>query len=447
MKNKITTYNESSLHSQLKEWLKKPGDELEKEVGGFVIDLVRGEQLIEIQTANFAAIKRKLIKLLPHYKIRLVYPVAQIKWICNYDEQDNFISRKKSPKKGKPLDIFSEIVRIPELLDDHNFSIELLMVELEEIRRKDGKGSWRRKGVSIADRRLVNTLDSILIQEPYDLIRFLPEKISEPFTARSLARSMKVRITESRKIAYSFRKMGLFRLVGKRGGSYLYRKISSNIQEGDHYNNLLARIGSGAQVIGKENYFHSVVFVPFVEIDDEQYLLYQKRSENIRQPGEICFPGGGIDLFKDNSIVDTAVRETIEELGLPREKIEVGVNFGALINSLGTLVEVIIGRLNIKGLEELILNEKEVSRVFLIPVKFLKENPPDEFSLKTEVHSIINNENGEEVELFPAQKLGIPSRYWRSWSGRSRKVYVYKYDGEIIWGITAEITQSLMKML
>jgi len=259
MTGKINTYNESSLHYQIKQWYMRSGDEPEKEINGFIIDIVRNEQLIEIQTANFSAIKRKLLKLLPHYKVHLIYPIAGIKWICQNDENNNYVYKRKSPRKGKPLDIFSELVRIPELIVNPNFSLEILMVELEEIRCKDGKGSWRRKGNSISDRRLIKVMDSIRFEKAADILTFIPDDLKEPFTTRDLAKELKVSITPSRRIAYSLRKMGLFINVGKRGGAILYRKIRTDFREEEYYQLLLSRLPQNPLVIGKENYFHSIV--------------------------------------------------------------------------------------------------------------------------------------------------------------------------------------------
>jgi hypothetical protein len=63
----IGVLNEKPLHAALKQWYAQPGDGLEVTVDGFVIDIVRGHQLIEIQTGHFAAIKKKLSTL----KLRL----------------------------------------------------------------------------------------------------------------------------------------------------------------------------------------------------------------------------------------------------------------------------------------------------------------------------------------------------------------------------------------
>ena len=63
------------------------------------------------------------------------------------------------------------------------------------------------------------------------------------------------------------------------------------------------------------------VLVPLVERNGELHLLYEVRAEGIRQPREVCFPGGKMEPGED--AVTCALRETWEELGIPKEAIEV----------------------------------------------------------------------------------------------------------------------------
>ena len=97
---------EYSLHSEIKDWYKISGDELEVKVEDFIVDILRGKLLIEIQTRNFSAIKKKLIKLLLNNQVRLVYPIAKLKWIVHVSRSGEFVKRRKSTKKGKLLDLF-----------------------------------------------------------------------------------------------------------------------------------------------------------------------------------------------------------------------------------------------------------------------------------------------------------------------------------------------------
>ena len=61
---RIATMNEKPLHAALKRWYAEDGDRIEEPVDGFVIDIVRDKQLIEIQTRSFSSMKRKLNKLI-----------------------------------------------------------------------------------------------------------------------------------------------------------------------------------------------------------------------------------------------------------------------------------------------------------------------------------------------------------------------------------------------
>ena len=84
---------ESSLHSEIKDWYMVSGDELEVKVEDFIIDVLRGNLLIEIQTGNFSAVKKKLIKLLLNNQVRLVYPIAKLKWIVHVSRSGEFVRR------------------------------------------------------------------------------------------------------------------------------------------------------------------------------------------------------------------------------------------------------------------------------------------------------------------------------------------------------------------
>ena len=77
----IGLLNEKPLHASLKEWYAQPGDRFEVPLDGYIIDIVRDDLLVEIQTANLGSIKAKLDDLVRSHRIRLVYPQAQEKRI------------------------------------------------------------------------------------------------------------------------------------------------------------------------------------------------------------------------------------------------------------------------------------------------------------------------------------------------------------------------------
>jgi len=218
--------NEHSLHSAIKDWYSVPKDRFEVRVDGFIIDILRENLLIEVQTKSFRAIKRKLSSLVESHKVRLVYPIPEKKWIVRITESSELVTKRKSPRKGRLVDLFYELVSIPDLIAGENFSLEVLMIEEEEIRCSDGKGSWRRRGVSIKDRRLINVTDRVLFRNEVDFLRFLPSDLKRPFTNRSLADQTGVSISLTRKMTYCLRKMGAIIRVGKNGRELIFADLT-----------------------------------------------------------------------------------------------------------------------------------------------------------------------------------------------------------------------------
>jgi len=216
MDNAFSSGRESSLHSAIKKWYFLEGDKLEDRVDDFVVDIVRGDLLIEIQIANFSAIKPKLSRLLNDHKVRLVYPIPKEKWIVHKSmATGETYGRRRSPKKGRLSDLFSELVRVPNLFSKGNFSVEVLMIEVEEIWCNDGRGSWRRKGASIEDRKLIRVFERSIFEHKADFLKVLPEDLPDPFSNRNLAESLGISINQSRKMTYALRKIGTITYVGK----------------------------------------------------------------------------------------------------------------------------------------------------------------------------------------------------------------------------------------
>jgi hypothetical protein len=223
----IGTLNEKPLHAALKEWYARPDDQFEVPLDGFIIDILRGNLLVEIQTRNFAAIKRKMSELTEIHSVRLVYPIALEKWIVKLARDENSTqSRRKSPKRGTPEQVFEELVSFPELLARRSFSLELLLIQEEEVRRYDGTKSWRRKGWVTHERRLLQVVDRQLFETPADMGALVPSMLDEPFTTSDLASAIGRPRRLAQKMAYCLRKMGAITAVGKCGNAILYTRTT-----------------------------------------------------------------------------------------------------------------------------------------------------------------------------------------------------------------------------
>lgn len=200
-----------------------------------------------------------------------------------------------------------------------------------------------------------------------------------------------------------------------------------------------------ADLISRDKYFNSAVLVTLMKIDNDYHFIFQKRAKNIRQGGEISFPGGAFDE-EDIDFQQTAVRETEEELGISKDKIDVIGKLGTLVIPNGVIVEAYVGVLNIKNLDELNPNRNEVERIISVPVDFFLKNEPKTYYIKIENKAFYCKDTREEL-FFSAKDLGLPARYHGIWKGRDRKVYFYSYEGEIIWGITADLIIETVKLL
>jgi hypothetical protein len=212
---------EQSLHNQLKEWYRRPGDRLEVDVDGFVADIVRGELIIEIQTGNFSTIRDKFGELLKAHRVRLVYPISERKWVVRVD--GDRLTRRLSPKRGRVEDIFNELVYMPKLAREPGFSLEALLVHSEDVLVNDGLGSWRRRRWSMQDRKLIDVEDRVLLEKPGDYLSLLPETLPETFTSKDISSASNVRPSLARKMAYCLCRMGVMEELDKKGRSKIYR--------------------------------------------------------------------------------------------------------------------------------------------------------------------------------------------------------------------------------
>ena len=219
----IGVLNEQPLHAALKEHYASPRGRLEVMVDGFVVDVVRGDRLVEIQTGNFSAVKGKMARLAARHPLRLVYPIAREKWLLKLPkEEGGETERRKSPKRGRVEEVFKELVSFPGLLLQPTFSLEVVLIQEEEVRRWDPARGWRQHGWVTVERRLLDVVEPHLFRQPQDLTATLPEELPDRFTTADLAEAMDGSRSLAQKMAYCLRKMGVITQIGTLGRSKLY---------------------------------------------------------------------------------------------------------------------------------------------------------------------------------------------------------------------------------
>ncbi len=181
----------------------------------------------------------------------------------------------------------------------------------------------------------------------------------------------------------------------------------------------------------------SAVIVPFVKVNNTESVLFEIRSDKVPQPGEICFPGGNRNSA-DISLRHTTVRETSEELGIKESSIANVTSLGVLHSSIGNEIHIFTAELNISSIIDLNINKDEVEKVFVIPAEYFMSNVPEIYS----VNAVISPFKDGKV-TFPAKELNLPVKYHSDWGFDEKKVYVYKTEHGVIWGITAQIIHEI----
>jgi hypothetical protein len=209
--------NESALHAQLKALYLEEGAASEVSVGRYVADVVLADgRVVEVQTSQLYRMKVKLEALLAERPVRLAFPIAAERHLLVYDAKGrNLLYRRRSPRRGTVLNLLDELVGVAGLLAHPRFEVEVLFTREEEVRRKDGSGSWRRKGMARVDRRVLEVLSRRLFRGPADYARLLPESCPLSFGHRELAAAMGAPLGQAYKLSYCLRAAGVLRVAGR----------------------------------------------------------------------------------------------------------------------------------------------------------------------------------------------------------------------------------------
>lgn len=159
----------------------------------------------------------------------------------------------------------------------------------------------------------------------------------------------------------------------------------------------------------QNGYKRAAVLVPLIWHDNQWHILFTKRTENLpHHKGQISFPGGMYEL-EDQNMHETALRETEEELGVKRHTIQTLGRMDDFEAISGVTISPYVGILFWP--QRLALSVDEVSHIVIMPVHWLADSSHYE---KREYH------------------------------GFHDVLYYQPYEGEVLWGITAYLTKTLL---
>ena len=167
-------------------------------------------------------------------------------------------------------------------------------------------------------------------------------------------------------------------------------------------------------VLNDQTLTRAGVLVPLVIENNELCVILTKRTDEVEHhKGQVSFPGGTMDPF-DGSMIDTALREAEEEIGLMRKAVEVLGLFDDFQTPSGFCITPVVGVLSF--IPPFILNKTEVSDVFQVPLSFF-------------LHS-----TNKRIER-------------REYHGSMIDVYFYHYGSHEIWGVTAKMLHAFLHAL
>ncbi len=175
----------------------------------------------------------------------------------------------------------------------------------------------------------------------------------------------------------------------------------------------------------------SSVLIPIFSTERGYELLFCKRALTLkRQPGDVCFPGGGSE--NDETPIETALRETYEEIGVPAENIDVLGPTDFIVAAYGAVIRPFVGIIRNMTPDELTVSSDEVAEVFTVPLDFFMETEPEAHYVEVK-HEVPDD--------FPFEYIAGGRNY--PWGHGKVPEYFYFYENHIIWGFTARLVRNL----
>lgn len=180
------------------------------------------------------------------------------------------------------------------------------------------------------------------------------------------------------------------------------------------------------------NQIKSAVLLPLIQVENEWHILYEVRSRAVSQAGDSSFPGGKIEA--DETHEEAAIRETMEELNLERENIRIYGEMDYIVSE-NLIIHCFVGELVGVEVEE-IKGNIEVEKVYTVPLNFLLQTKPKQFS--------VNFNPTLEKDFTDKQEDNEHEYKLRE---HAHQIPYYEVENHSLWGFTANLTERFIKII
>ncbi len=222
----IGTQSEKILHSILKYSIEPDDDLHEVKLYGSVVDILREDEVFEIQTRSLYKLRRKLDKFLQTHKVHLIYPVAKTKILHWVDPETGDVGQgHKSPKKGSVLDSLFELSTIRSYLTHENLVVHILLLHMEEYRYQNGYGKDKKRHATRMERIPLSLSEEITFSSYKDYLEaFLPVSLRNiPFTQKTYEKETRLKPRYAYSALQILMEQGILAHIGNEGRAFLYQ--------------------------------------------------------------------------------------------------------------------------------------------------------------------------------------------------------------------------------
>lgn len=214
---------ETTLHKQLKQLYGGENGRSEVSVGGFRVDAVVGETLVEVQLGKLLAIRQKLGRLLQDHKVLVIKPVVTGTIYHWYDRSGGLLLRRYQSRQNAAWSFFQELVYLTNIFPHGNLTIQIPFVTLEDHRLSPRfVRRIRRRRATILDVRLAWIQHQTVLSTARDVMKLLPSDMPLLLSTPMLERFLRISPWQAQQILYCLRKFGLIRQVGYKNRFRIY---------------------------------------------------------------------------------------------------------------------------------------------------------------------------------------------------------------------------------